>query len=111
MLAPPRDCGGWFISFGRRIGLECRQGREGRIAPLIFGPLPGLGLPKFKLGAGRWLRVEMKGEWGDRSVKTSGSSKTITSQRMYTVELANNGRIPLSDLRRILPAERLGPER
>ena len=50
------------------------------------------------LAAGRWLKVNLNGEWGERSIKKGDSSKTITSQRIYSVELSNNGKTPLSDL-------------
>ena len=50
------------------------------------------------LAAGRWLKVELNGEWGERAIKKGSSSKTITSQRIYSVALSNNGRTPFNDL-------------
>ena len=50
------------------------------------------------LAARRRLKVELAGQWGDRNVAKAATSKTITSQRLYTVEISNYGRLPLTDL-------------
>lgn len=50
------------------------------------------------LAAGRNLKVNLKGKWGERSTKAGSSSKTITTQRLYNLELSNYGSVALSDL-------------